>query len=467
MVIRCPFVVPKFAGQKFCGIGGRCLERPRPLPFQLIPTNFLLSREMSRPSASFRLARILRVLIAAAGTLLLPGCWLDGPQSTFHVDGPVARSQLDLFMVTVYVTAFIFVAVGGVLAFATLRFKARSAAAEQAEPPPQSHGNPLVELGLVCASILCLVVIAIPTLRAITYTYDVPASARAGAYEITATGSQWWFKFEYPGEPIADVGPLVTANELVIPAGRPVHIDLRTVDVIHSFWVPKLAGKVDMIPNRANHLWLQADAPGYYFGQCAEFCGDSHALMRFRVIALPPGAFAAWVENQKRPARVAAAAAAAGPGGRPRVVPAGYRLPSPAAAGEALAGSPEFDADPFAAWRARQRPDPGRENPALIAEGRRLFQEKTCIACHTVRGQEGVGVTGPDLTHVGARTTIAAGVLENTPARMRAWIANPEHFKPGNKMFNGGYTDPATGQRLIQLSDGEIGAIVAYLQSLK
>ena len=422
---------------------------------------------MSRLPVSFRSTRKLRALPAAAALVLLAGCWLDGPQSTFGVKGPVAKSQLDLFMVTVYVTAFIFAVVGSVLAYATLRFKARSGAADRAEPPPQSHGNPLVEVGLVLASILCLIVIAFPTLKAITYTYDVPARAKAGAYEITATGSQWWFKFEYPGEQIPAVGPLVTANELVIPAGRPVHVDLRTLDVIHSFWVPKLAGKVDMIPNRPNHLWLQADEPGYYYGQCAEFCGDSHAVMRFRVIALAAGEFAAWLDNQKHPGRAATATTANAAGEPARVVLASYR-PAPAdEPGAALGGSPAFDADPFAAWEARQRPDPARENAALIAEGRRLFQQKTCIGCHTIRGQEGVGVTGPDLTHVGARTTIAAGTLENTPQRMHDWIADPNHFKPGNKMFNGGYTDPATGQRLINLNEGDISAIVAYLQSLK
>jgi cytochrome c oxidase subunit II len=420
---------------------------------------------MSRLFAPLRLMRILRPLPLAAGLLLLTGCWLDGPQSTFDVKGPVARSQLDLFMVTVYVTVVIFLIVGSVLAYATLRFKARSAAAERAQPPPQSHGNAFVEIGLVSASVLCLVIIAFPTLKAIVYTYEVPAAARAGAYEVTATGTQWWFRFEYPREAIAGVGPLVTANELIIPAGRPVHIDLRTRDVIHSFWVPKLAGKVDMIPNRPNHLWLQADAPGYYYGQCAEFCGDSHAVMRFRVIALPPDEFAAWLANQKLPGR-AAAAPAAGPES-PRAVLASDRPDAAPGPDEALAGSPAFDADPFAAWKEKQRPDPRREDPRLIAEGRRLFQQKTCFACHTVRGQEGVGVTGPDLTHVGARTTIAAGTLENTPQRMRDWIADPNHFKPGNKMFAGGYTDPATGRRLINLSAGEINALVAYLQSLK
>ena len=417
---------------------------------------------MRRPTVPSKLVRLICAFSALGGLTLLTGCWLDGPQSTFHVKGPVARAQLDLFMVTVYVTAFIFVAVGAVLAFATLRFRARSAADEHAEPPPQSHGNFLVEISLVSASVLCLVIIAFPTLRNIGYTYDVPAAEQANAYEITATGSQWWFKFEYPREQIEGVGPLVTGNELVIPAGRPVRIALRTLDVIHSFWVPKLAGKVDMIPNRPNHLWLQADEPGYYYGQCAEFCGDSHAIMRFRVIALSAPEFAAWLANQERPARVVAPdAAAAAP--RPHAVFASYRT----TAGGALAGSPEFDANPFAAWKEKQVPDPAHENRQLITEGRRLFQEKTCIACHTIRGHEGVGVTGPDLTHVGARTTIAAGSLENTPRRMHAWIADPNHFKPGNKMYNGGYTDPTTGQRLIHLNDAEIDALVAYLQSLK
>ena len=421
---------------------------------------------MRHPSVSLKPARFLCAFLLLAWLALLTGCWLDGPQSTFDVKGPVARAQLDVFMVTVYVTAFIFVVVGSVLAFATLRFKARSTADDQAEPPPQSHGNFLAEISLVSASVLCLVIIAFPTLKNIWFTYDVPEEQRTSAYEITATGYQWWFRFEYPGEQINGVGSLVTGNELVIPAGRPVRINLRTVDVIHSFWVPKLAGKVDMIPNRANHLWLRADEPGYYYGQCAEFCGDSHAIMRFRVIALPAQEFAAWLANQEQPARALPPAGVSAAGDRPHAVFASFKTAG-GKAGDALSGSPEFDANPIAAWREKQAADPAHENPVVIAEGRRLFQEKTCIACHTIRGHEGVGVTGPDLTHVGARTTIAAGSLENTPPRMHDWIANPNHFKPGNKMYNGGYVDPATGRQLINLNDPEVNALVAYLQSLK
>jgi len=400
--------------------------------------------------------------------MLLAGCWLEGPQSTFDVKGPVARAQLNLFMVTVYVTTVIFALVGAVLAYATWRFRARSVSGKHKETPAHEHSGSLAEISLVSASVLCLLVIAFPTLKYIGYTFDVPDDQRANAYEITATGYQWWFKFEYPREQIDGVGSLVTGNELVIPAGRPVRVNLRTVDVIHSFWVPKLAGKVDMIPNRANHLWLEADEPGYFYGQCAEYCGDSHAIMRFRVVALPPAEFAAWVAGQKRPARVVSPtkSEAAGNQETKRVRFASYALPD-ADSGNALSASPAFDAAPLVGWREKQIAQPAAEDPVLIAEGRSLFQKKTCIACHTIRGHEGVGITGPDLTHVGARTTIAAGTLENTPRRMHDWITDPNRFKPGNKMYNGGYTDPVTGARLIKLTDTEITAIVAYLQSLK
>ena len=317
---------------------------------------------MRRPFIPCKLTTCLRGLPALLGLALQTGCWLDGRQSTFDVDGPVARAQLDLFMVTVYVTAVVFVVVGAVLAYAMIKFRARTAADERAEPPTQGHGSFLVEIGLVSASVLCLVIIAVPTLRNIWFTYEVPEVQKANAYEITATGYQWWFKFEYPAEQINGVGPLVTSNELVIPAGRPVRINLRTVDVIHSFWVPKLAGKVDMIPNRANHLWLQADKAGYYYGQCAEFCGDSHAIMRFRVIALEATDFARWRANQEQPARVVAPAADAGEG-KPRAIFASY----PSRSDAALSGSPEFDAAPFAAWQQRQVPDPAGGNAVLVA----------------------------------------------------------------------------------------------------
>jgi cytochrome c oxidase subunit 2 len=381
---------------------------------------------------------------------------MNGHQSTIEVEGPVARDQLRLFYVTCWVTLVIFVVVGSVLAYATIKFRARTREDEHAEPPPQAHGNPLIELSLIGVSVFALVIIAIPTLKSIWYTNDVPKESKADAYLVTATGYQWWFKFEYPSEQIAGFGPLATADELVIPAGRPIHIDLRSVDVMHSFWVPKLAGKVDMIPNRANYLWLEADHPGYYWGQCAEYCGESHAVMRFRVIALGPREFEEWLDNQLQPARnVPVPSTASEP--RPKAQFAALREFTQNESGSSGA----FEVSPLDAWRAKQFVEKG-EDPFLIARGKALFVSKTCAGCHTIRGHGPVGVTAPDLTHVGARTTLAGSWLDNTPEQLQRWIHNPEAVKPGNKMWALGYQ-----VNHIKLSPDEEASLVAYIQSLK
>jgi len=432
---------------------------------------------MTLPSLSrFTKHRALSCVAVAAMPLFFGGWfkWLTGPQSTFDTQGPVAKSQLDVFYVTLWVTGIIFVIVASITAYATLKFKARETDDAKAVMPHQGHGNPLIELSLIALSVLALVFIAVPTLKAIWYNYDIPAEQKENAYEVNATGLQWWFKFEYPKEQIDGAGNLIAANELVIPAGRPVRINLRTSDVIHSFWVPKLAGKVDMIPNRGNHLWLQADQPGYFWGQCAEYCGESHAVMRFRVIALDEADFAAWIARQKTSARTIAANAPVT--GAPSA-PYEFKNPGRNAPGY----SAQFDADPFAAWHKQQQIEPG-ESPALIAQGRQLFQQKNCVTCHSVRGHEGAGTTAPDLTHIGARTTIAAGLLENTKENLHRWISHPEEVKPGNKMYVGvptgpgmvmaGYitVDRATGKPAghnIVINDDEARALVAYLHSLK
>jgi cytochrome c oxidase subunit 2 len=401
------------------------------------------------------------VALAVAGALFLSGCswesWLglNGKQSTFEAGGPVAREQLQVFYTTCWVTLVIFIFVAGALAYAIIRFRARTEADERAEPPPQGHGNPLIEVSLIGASVLALVIIAVPTLRTIWYTYDVPEEEKTNAYTVTATGYQWWFQFEYPNEQIPGAGPLVTANELVIPAGRPVRVNLRSMDVMHSFWVPKLAGKVDMIPNRANFLWLEADHPGYFWGQCAEFCGESHAVMRFRVIALGQKEFYEWLGQQMLPARTVPLAAESV---RSRAAFASLRN-----FGQNETGvSGDFEVDPLDAWRAKQFPEKG-EDPGLIARGKELFAGKTCITCHTIRGYPlAVGVVGPDLTHVGARSTIAAGVLDNNAEQLRRWVHDPGAVKPGNKMWVSGYL-----ANHIRLAPEDEIALVAFLQSLK
>ncbi len=404
-----------------------------------------------------------KTAIALAGAALLPGCsWirafdLNGHQSTIDVEGPVARTQTNLFYVTCWVTLVLFIIVGAVLAYAMVRFRAKTEADEHAVPPPQGHGNPLVEVGLISGAVLALVIIAVPTVKGIFYTYDVPEVQKGEAYQVTATGYQWWFKFEYPAEQIAGHGALTTGNELVIPAGRPIHINLRSMDVMHSFWVPKLAGKVDMIPNRANLLWLEAEHPGYYWGQCAEFCGESHAVMRFRVIALAPSEFNAWLNSQMAPARDAH------PGAQPATAEATAQFASVRSFGQNETGATgAFEVSPLDAWRRKQLPD-SNEDPALIARGRELFSEKTCSTCHTIRGNpSAVGIVGPELTHVGSRSSIAGGLLDNTPEQLRRWIHNPEAVKPGNKMWVTGYVP-----NHITLSAGDEVCLVSYLESLK
>jgi cytochrome c oxidase subunit 2 len=419
---------------------------------------------MRFPIFSNRMSRFALGAAALAGSALMSGClWLDGHQSTFDTSGPVARSQLDLFYTTCWVSLVLFILVGSALAYAMIKFRAKTDSDLHAIPPEQSHGNPLIEMSLIAGSVLSLVIIAIPTLKGIWYTYDVPEADKANAYEITATGYQWWFKFDYPNE-TAQVpdqngklvnAPLTTGSELVIPAGRPVHVNLRTVDVIHSFWVPRLGGKVDMVPNRANVLWIEADKPGYFWGQCAEYCGESHAVMRFRVIALGPKEFNDWLNAQMAPARVVNPTAASN---EPKPQFAAYRTFRRNEPGY----TDRFETNPLDAWREQQKPN-AVEDPIQIAKGRELFKAKTCIACHTIRGVEGaVGVQGPELTHVAGRTTIAGGLLENNRDELHRWIHAPNEVKPGNKMWANGYVP-----NHITLTPDDEDALVSFLESLK
>jgi cytochrome c oxidase subunit 2 len=419
---------------------------------------------LSKYSSTF--SRIASSAGAVALLSLLSGCLIDfgGPQSTLDPAGPVARRQIALFYVTCWVCLFIFVVVGSVLAYAMFKFRAKDAADEKKIGPDHAHGNPMVEISLIAASVFALVIIAVPTLREIYYSFEVPLESKADSYEVTATGYQWWFKFDYPAETAQTLDPtgktvnaaFSVANELVIPAGRPVHINLRTVDVIHSFWIPKLAGKVDMMPNRANHLWVEADKPGYFWGQCAEFCGESHAVMRFRVIALGPREFNDWVNSQMLPARKVAALADGAPAGAAHF--ADYRTFTRNEAGYTT----KYDENPLDAWRAQQKAPASGEDPALIDKGRKLFASKTCSSCHTIRGEGYIGVVGPELTHVGSRSTIAAGLLENNRDELHRWIHAPNEVKPGNTMWMKGYV-----ANEIKLTPEDEDALVNYLSSLK
>jgi cytochrome c oxidase subunit 2 len=229
-----------------------------------------------------------------------------------------------------------------------------------------------------------------------SYLVTRPLSAAAEApLVVQLRGLQWWWQATYTAD--GEAPAFVTANELHLPLGRPVRLELSAEDVIHSFWVPSLAGKQDMIPGRDNVLHLTATASGVYRAQCAEFCGLQHAHMALLVVVEPPEEFASWRAAQAAPAM-----------------------------GE-----------------------------ALEAEGRRVFEQRPCGACHTVRGTTAAGRTGPDLTHIASRGTLAAGLLPMTPGALAAWIADPQTLKPGNNM------------PLVPLSADELQALTAWLASLR
>ncbi len=346
-----------------------------------------------------------------------------GHQSALDPMGPVARNQAGIFYVTLGVTVFLFVTVGGALAFSIWKFRLRTGD-DPAAIPPQSHGHPLVELGLVLASAGLLVVIAVPTFGGILLKNRVPAADAADAIEVNVTGYQWWWSFEYP-----EYG-FHTANELVFPVGRAVKLNLRAGDVIHSFWLPKLAGKTDLIPGQTNFKWIKADAPGTYWGQCAEFCGDSHAYMLFRAHAVSEEAWRHWLDRQR-------SATVVGGG----------------------------DYTPLALAR-----DPDRPDAARITHATRLFVQH-CARCHSVDSR--IQTSGPNLAHFGGRTTLAAGWMDNEPEQLKRWILEPHRVKPGNYMWSG-FPDPANpravqmeGLRDAGLSEADAEALAAYLHLLK
>ena len=228
--------------------------------------------------------------------------------------------------------------------------------------------------------------------------HATPMPQRDQPAELRITGHQWWWQVESRMGDSTEW--FATANEFHIPVGRPVDVELRTADVIHSLWVPRLQGKVDLVPGHVNHILLQADKPGRYPGSCAELCGLQHAHMRLVVVADEPKDFAIWLENQRK---------------------AGVQPTAPEA-----------------------------------QLGQKLFTERACMLCHTVRGTDAHGTFGPDLTHLASRHTIAAGSLDNDVANLHAWIVNAQSLKPGNRM-------PV----LTEFSGPELRALGAYLRSLE
>ena len=294
---------------------------------------------------------------------------------------PPAEAIGALAQVVGGIALLIFLGVEGALIYAVWRYRSsRSSAGE----PARFERNTRLEIAWTAAPALVLAVVFVLMLGTMA---EIGGAAVEPGLRVRAVGHQWWWEFGYGG--------VTTANELHIPIDTSVDLELTSADVIHSFWVPELGGKRDMLPGTTNHLRLFARRAGVYEGQCAEFCGVEHAWMRIRVVAEPQADFDRWLGSQAQPAAT--------------------------------------------------RGD----------DGERLFLANICVNCHAIRGTVAVGTAGPDLTHVGARTTLAAGALPNDVARMRAWLADPQQNKPGALMPR------------VPLLDPELDALAAYLASLK
>ncbi len=238
------------------------------------------------------LVRLLTAALLVAIVLLLAGCSTGDPQNTFAPAGDVARKQRDLFNLVLWPAVAILVIVEGLLVVAVMRFRQRG---DQPSLPKQVHGNTRFEIAWTIAPTILLLVLAVPTVAAVIDLGRAPARE---ALQIKVTGRQWIWQFEYPEFTDSAGKPLSVFNELHIPVGQEIGVALESGDVIHSFWVPRLAGKLDVIPGRTNRMWLNATEPGTYSGVCAEFCGTGHADMRMTVVAESEEEFQAWVQEQ-------------------------------------------------------------------------------------------------------------------------------------------------------------------------
>ena len=463
-----------------------------------------LSR-LRRPGTRKAGAVALTVALAA----LIAACGQNQPESIFHQRTDVNRDVDSLFKILIWLGTAVFVFVESILVWTLIKFRKRPGQAE----PEHVHGNTTLEIAWTVIPLLILGFIAIPTIRTI---FKTQAVARSDALQVEVIGHQWWWEFRYPQYQI------VTANELYLPIGRTVNFTLKSQDVIHSFWIPALSGKRDVIPNRTNYLWFSPDSSGSnaWNGACAEFCGTSHANMRFRTFTVAAADFESWAKHQAEAAapppgmpaptqsQVTPGAPAAIPGapagaqvdpsknlgktpsnagpatpsaGRPGVgVPGGQDTTRVATAPQVTqAGFIEFPKENLPANTVPQTPYPDglKFDDSLLGKGDPANGAKLatgaggCLACHMIKGNPMmVGNVGPNLTHVASRTTIAAGLFPNDAQHLARWIKNAREMKPGVLMntFGAGEFDPIFKMTVKPgLSDQQIADIVAYLQTLK
>lgn len=346
------------------------------------------------------IARLLPTFALLGLMLLMSSCSGHDPQDTFNPQGHVAAVIKGLSVPVLWVAAAVFVLVESLLLIFLVRYRDRGGR----ELPVQVHGNTRAELGWTLAPTLLLAIITVPTIATLVHINTTPKNAM----QINVIAHQWWWEFQYPDQKI------VTADELHIPAGEPVHVNLRSDDVIHSFWVPSLVGKQDIIPNHnGGGLWFNAYRPGVYDGECAQFCGEQHALMLYRVVAQSRSDFDAWVKQQQAAANLSPATAAGlGAQGAP-TAPAG--------------------AAPDAAAQA------------FISNG--------CVGCHTINGTQAQGKIGPNLTHFASRQWFEE--MDNNPQNVERWLRDPQAIKHGNDMKIG------------KLSEADIKTLTTLLENLK
>ncbi len=331
---------------------------------------------------------IASVLLALASHSLAQSVDPSPVTSIFQPRSTQADALFRYSLLILSITGAIFVVVASLLAYAVVRFRQRPG--DELVEPPQIYGSDQVEIAWTVIPVLIVVTMALATARTVYQIQAAPVPP--GALEVTVIGRQWWWEFRYPSLGI------VTANELHVPVSDPARptptfLRLLSADVAHSFWVPRLAGKTDLIPNRENRMWMDPREPGLYLGQCAEYCGTQHAKMLLRVYVHPRQEFEAWAAAQKREA----------------------------------ASSPE------------------------AASGRRVFERTACINCHAVGGTAANGRFGPNLTHLMSRDTLASGAVKNDPESLRIWIQNPDHFKPGSLMPAMKLRDPELDQLVAYL----------------
>lgn len=343
-----------------------------------------------------RLRRLrLPVLVAVLGVLMSACTKEVQPQNVLDPKAPIARQLDNLWNPVFLIACAVFVLVEGLVIWVSFRYRRRS----DSDSPTQIHGSTKLEIGWTVAPALLLAFVGVGTVANISKLDQIPKGP--DVMQVKVVGHQWWWEFDY-----ADKG-IVTANELHIPVGERVDVRITSADVIHSFWPPKLAGKLDAIPGRLNHMQIktQGVTPGTYWGQCAEYCGLSHANMRLKVVVHSKAGYAAWEANQIKSANVAL--------------------------------------------------DPS--TPA--GSGAELFRAKGCGGCHQINGYT-AGQIGPNLTHFMSRKVFAGAIFPNDLDSLRAWLRNPPKEKP--MMPNNGM-----GMPNLNLAENEISDLIAFLQTLK